>query len=102
MAGHEKMEAIKPEGLPPLISQFDPIKWQATNPQHHLCIYKLNQDQLKEWGEEATEIRQKISRKAETYEFYSKPKTKVEEAPRSRKSVPHSTRKSNPEGLLES
>ena len=29
---HEKMAAIKPEGLPPLISHFDPMKWQATNP----------------------------------------------------------------------
>ena len=78
------------------------MKWQATHPQHHLCIYKLNQEQLKEWGEEATEIRQKINRKAETFEFYSKPKVEVEEKPKSRKSVPHSTRKSNPEGLLES
>ena len=32
LAGHEKMEAIKPEGLPPLITHFDPIRWQATHP----------------------------------------------------------------------
>ena len=94
---HEKMEAIKPDGVPPLTSHFDPMKWQATNPQHHLCIYKLNQEQLKECGEEAKEIRQKINRKAKTFEFYSKPKVEVEENPKSRKSVPHSTRKSNPE-----
>ena len=44
---------------------FDPIKWQESNPTYHLCIFKLNPEQLKAWGEEATDIRKKIEAKAQ-------------------------------------
>ena len=42
--GHKQMNAIKLEGLPQLITYFDPVHWQETHPQHYLCIYKLNQE----------------------------------------------------------
>ena len=29
--------------LSSLLTHFDPITWQATNPQYHLCVYKLNE-----------------------------------------------------------
>ena len=32
MEGHKQMNAIKLEGLPQLVTYFDPIKWQETNP----------------------------------------------------------------------
>ena len=72
--GHKQMNAIKLEGLPPLITYFDPVHWQETHPQHHLYIYKLNQEQLKDWGEEATEVRKKIMKKSENYSMFSETK----------------------------
>ena len=65
--GKQQMAGIKLEGLPPLWTHFDPIRWQAQNPQYHPEVYKLNPEQLKYWGEEATEIRKKIIKKAEIY-----------------------------------
>ena len=65
-------------------------------------MYKLNPEQLKYWGEIATEVRKKIIKKAELYKEYRGQVVEVEDEQKSRKSVPHSTRKSNPEGLLES
>ena len=73
------MVAVKTEGLPKLVTHFDPITWQATHPQHHLCVYKLNQEQLKDWGEMATEIRQKINQKAENHKMFAEPKAEVKE-----------------------
>ena len=54
-----------------LLTHFDPVRWQARNPQPHWAVYKLNQEQLKDWGEVVTEIMKKINMKAETYKFYS-------------------------------
>lgn len=65
-------------------------------------MYKLNPEQLKYWGEIATEVRKKIIKKAELYKEYRGQVEEVEDEQKSRKSIPHSTRKSNPEGLLES
>ena len=96
------MAAIKLDGLPQLSSYFDPIRWQEQNPQPHLCVYKLNEEQLKDWGALATTIRKGISQKAENYMEYSEPAEEVVVEEKSRRSVPHSTRRSNPEGLLES
>ena len=50
----------------------------------------------------ATEIRQKINQKAENHKMFSEPKAEVKEEKKSRRCVPHSTKASNPEGLLES
>ena len=96
------MDDIDIVGLPRLVTYFDPITWQARNPQHHLCIYKLNEDQLKMWGEEATEVRQKIMRRAKIYEEYSEPRKEAKDTKNNRRSIPHSNRSCNPEGLLES
>jgi len=49
-----------------------------------------------------TEIRKGIDRKAANYKYYSEPAKEVEVEEKSRKSVPHSTRNSNSEGMLES
>lgn len=98
----DQMHAVKMEGLPQLVTYFDPIHWQATNPQHHLCIYKLNQEQLKDWGEIATEVRKKIMKKAQNHQEYSEPKPIIKDHVENRRSMPHSTRSSNLEGLLES
>ena len=102
--GQQKMAAIKLEGLPQLCSHFDPIRWQAQNPQPHFAVYKLNPDQLKDWGEEATKIRKNILKKSELYKMYRWPPVEVdvEEKSKSRRSVPHSTKSCNAEGLLES
>ena len=48
-----------------------------------------------------TEIRKKIVKKAENYKLYSEQPEEPEKKEKSRRSVPHSTRASNPEGLLE-
>ena len=50
----------------------------------------------------STDIRKRIIQKAEIYKQYAEPSVDVEIEVKSRRSVPHSTRKSNPEGLLES
>lgn len=66
-------------------------------------MYKLNPEQLQDWAEEATKIRKKIVKKAELYEVYRWPRAEeVEDEEKSRRSVPHSTKRSNAEGLLES
>ena len=67
-------------------------------------MYKLNPEQLQDWAEEATKIRKNIVKKSELYEVYRWPRAEVivEDKPKSRKSVPHSTKSSNAEGLLES
>ena len=49
-----------------------------------------------------TEIRKGIDKRAANYTYYSEPAKEVEVEEKSRQSVPHSTRKSNPEGMLES
>ena len=59
------------------------------------------QDQLKGWGEEVTEIRRKIQLKAENYEHYKAVPKKQSVSVSSRRSVPHSKRDDNPEHLLE-
>jgi tRNA A37 threonylcarbamoyladenosine biosynthesis protein TsaE len=98
------MASIKLDTVPHLCTYFDPIKWPEQNPMVHPEVYKLNPAQLKMWGEEATEIRKKIIKKSEWYKLYSEkiPEAQIDVAEKSRKSVPHSTRASNPEGLLES
>ena len=100
----QKMAAIKLDGLPLLWSYFDPIKWQELNSHPHYEVFKLNPEQLKDWGEEATNIRKNILKKSKQYEIYQWPpvEVKVDDKPKSRKSVPHSTKSSNSEGLLES
>ena len=79
LEGHQQMNAIKLERLPRLVAYFDPIHWQETNPQHHLCIYKLNQEQLKDWGETATEVRKKIMKKSENYTIFSEKPDQVKD-----------------------
>ena len=49
-----------------------------------------------------TIIRKNIDMKAANYMYYSEPEKEVEIEEKSRKSVPHSTRNSNSEGMLES
>ena len=71
--GQQKMAKIKLDGLPQLRAHFDPIKWQALNPQPHLAVYKLNAEQIKEWGAVATTIRKKIDQKAANYRYYNEP-----------------------------
>ena len=61
------MEEISLHAKPRLHVHFDPNKWQATNPMHHPTVFQLNQEQLKGWAEEATDIRRKILLKAENY-----------------------------------
>ena len=100
--GQQHMAAIQLEGLPQLCSFFDPIKWQEQNPHPHLCVFKLNVEQLKDWGEVATEIRKSINKKAENYKLFSEPAEEIVVEEKSRRSVQHSTRLSNDEGLLES
>ena len=100
--GQQKMAAIKLDGLPQLLAHFDPIKWQEQNSQPHWAVYKLNDEQIKDWGAVATAIRKSIDRKAANYKYYSEPAPTKVEKEKSRRSVPQSTRKSNPEGLLES
>ena len=105
--GQQQMAAIKLDGLPQLCAHFDPISWGERNPPYHDSVYKLNEEQLKMWAEEVNEIRKQILRKAELV----KEKEPAEIAPsravqekateKSRRSVPLSTKKSNPEGLLE-
>ena len=70
----------------------------------HPEVYKLNEAQLKLWGEVATKIRKNIIHKSELYKIYQNQaqEVNIEEAEQSRKSFPHSTKKSNSEGLLES
>jgi len=87
--------------LPQLCAFFDPIRWQEQNPHPHLSVWKLNAEQLKDWGEVATDIRKSINKKAENYKFYSEPAEEIVVEEKSRRSVPHSTRKSNDEGMLE-
>ena len=53
------------------------------------------------WAEEVTDVRKKIDRKSRNYKEYTEPAVEVEVEEKSRRSVPHSTRRSNPEGLLE-
>ena len=100
----QKMAAVKLDGLPQLCAYFDPIRWQEQNPQPHYEVYKLNHEQLKDWAEEATKIRKNILKKSELYELYRwpLPEVIVDKEPKSRLSVPHSTKSSNSEGLLES
>ena len=71
LEGLKEMEEIELTDLSMLLTHFDPIRWQAQNPHPHLCVYKLNPEQLKDWGEVVTEIRQKIVKKAENYKLYS-------------------------------
>ena len=98
------MARIKLDTVPHLCTYFDPIKWPEQNPMVHPEVYKLNEAQLKLWGEVATKIRKNIIKKSELYNLYSKkiPEVQIEVVEQSRKSIPHSTKKSNPEGLLES
>ena len=100
--GKQQMAAIKLEGLPQLCSHFDPIRWQEQNKHPHLSVWKLNEEQLKDWGEVATDIRKNINKKSENYKFYSEQEDDDEDEDKNRRQVPHSTRSSNSEGLLES
>ena len=95
------MEEIELSELSMLLTHFDPVRWQAQNPQPHWSVYKLNPEQLKDWGAVVTEIRKKIVKKAENYKQYSGRAAEPEFIQKSRRSIPHSTRNSNPEGLLE-
>ena len=79
LEGHQQMNSIKLERLPRLVAYYDPIHWQETNPQHHLCIYKLNQEQLKDWGETATKVRKKIMKKSENYTTFSEKPDQVKD-----------------------
>ena len=97
----KQMDEIDLNTRPRLHVHFDPIKWLATNPMQNPTVYQLNQDQLKGWGEEATEIRRKILLKAENYESNKAvPQTQSVKVS-SRRSVPHSKIEDNPEHLLE-
>ena len=97
----KQMEGIDSNSRPSLHVHFDPIKWLASNPMYHPTVYQLNQDQLKGWGEEVTEIRRKIQLKAKNYEHYKAVPKKQSVSVSSRRSVPHSKRDDNPEHLLE-
>ena len=68
MEAISKMEVIDLNTKPSLHVLFDPTKWYANNPMQHPTVYQLNRDQLQGWGEEITEIRRKILKKAEAYE----------------------------------
>ena len=61
----QEMENIDISSLPMFVTHFDPIKWQEENHTYHLCVYKSNREQLQDWGEIVTEIRNKIYRHAE-------------------------------------
>ena len=100
--GKQQMAAIKLDGLPQLCAHFDPIKWQEQNPQPHWAVYKLNAEQIKDWGAVATTIRKNINKKAANYRYFNDPEPGKAEVEKSRRQVPHSTPESNPEGLLES
>ena len=65
--GKQQMAAIQLEGMPQLCTYFDPIRWQEQNSQPHLAVYKLSDEQLKDWGAVATEIRKGINQKADNY-----------------------------------
>ena len=95
------MEEINLHARPRLHVHFDPNKWQATNPMHHPTVYQLNQEQLKGWAEEATEIRRKILLKAENYDRIMQTPKPESVKVNSRRSVPHSKIEDNPEHLLE-
>ena len=79
LEGHQQMNAIKLERLPRLVAYFDLIHCQETNPQHHLYIYKLNQVQLKDWSETATEFWKKIMKKSENYAIFSEKPMQVKD-----------------------
>ena len=96
-----QLDEIDEEALPQLGVHFDPIKWQETNQQYHLCVYKLNEDQLKMWGEEVTEIRQKIMKKAHLYDHYAKKSPAQPEPMTGKRAQTYSTKRCNPDGLLE-
>ena len=73
LEGLAEMEDIELSDLSMLLTYFDPVRWQAQNPQPHWCVYKLNAEQLKDWGAVVTEIRKKIVEKAAQYKQYSEP-----------------------------
>ena len=52
------MAEIDISTVPRLQARFDPLVWPRDNPLHHPAVYSLDRDQLKVWGEEATEVRQ--------------------------------------------
>ena len=68
---------------------------------HHPTVYQLNQEQLKRWAEEATEIRRKILLKAEKYDRVMQTPKLESVKVNSRRSVPHLKIEDNPEHLLE-
>jgi hypothetical protein len=74
------MARIKLDTVPHLCTYFDPIKWPEQNPMVHPEVYKLNEAQLKLWGEVATKIRKNIIKKSELYNLYSKkiPEVQIE------------------------
>ena len=61
----------------------------------------MNAEQLQDWGAVVTEIRKKILEKAARYKQLSEPPIEPLQEEKSRRSVQQSTRKSNPEGVLE-
>ena len=87
----QQFNKIPLESVPRLMAHFDPLKWQATNPMQHPEVYKLNQEQLREWGEIATTIRKKIEKKAENYIIFSRAVAEDEKKPKNRRCIPHST-----------
>ena len=100
-AALQEMAGIDEDRRPQLIVHFDPEDWVQNNPMQHPEVYKLNHDQLLMWAEEITEIRRLFMQKAERYDTFVQPPKTAKKKRESRKSIPHSTRKCNPEGLLE-
>ena len=95
------MDAIDLNSKPSLSVYFDPNNWQANNPMQHPEVYQLNQAQLQGWGEDVTQIRMKIKKKAENYESYTTTSKKSSFNTNSKRSIPNSKPEDNPEGLLE-
>ena len=62
------MDDIDLDSKPRLQVYFDPNKWVGDNPMQHPSVYQLNEEQLRAWAEDATDIRRKIMKKAENYE----------------------------------
>ena len=67
----------------------------------HPEVYKMNSEELEIWAGMATEIRQRIMKKASLYETYANTLKKVVNKKMTRRTIPHSTAKDNKEGLLE-
>ena len=59
------MNEVELSSVPQLCTQFDPKKWEADNSHPHISVWKLNTEQLKDWGKVVSQIRKEILEKAE-------------------------------------